>query len=111
VRPPEHSPLVAAGFLLGRIRQAGTGAPPPVSFTQLTYQAGALSYPSVSPEGQSFVFVKSDGGDLDIFAQRTGGANAVNLTADSPKDDSSPPSRRTALRSRFARSATAAASS
>jgi Tol biopolymer transport system component len=36
------------------------------------------------------VFVKQDGGDLGIFAQRTGGANAVNLTADSPRDDSEP---------------------
>jgi Tol biopolymer transport system component len=84
--------LLAAGFLAGRVgRPPGGGATSPSpTFKQLTFQAGALHYPSVSPEGQSFVFVKQDGGDLDIFAQRTGGANAVNLTADSPKDDSEP---------------------
>jgi len=84
--------LAAGGFLAGRLGRPASGAPRPQagSFTQLTFQSGALSYPSVSPEGQSFVFVKQDGGDLDVFQQRTGGANPVNLTADSPQDDSEP---------------------
>ena len=60
------------------------------SFTQLTFQAGDLSYPSVSPEGQSFVFARDSDGDLDIHLQRVGGANPINLTADSPADDSEP---------------------
>ena len=68
----------------------GRGSPAPAAFSQLTVQAGALSYPSVSPEGQSFVFVRRDAGDLDIHLQRVGGANAINLTADSPADDTEP---------------------
>ena len=60
------------------------------SFTQLTFQAGDLSYPSVSPEGQSFVFARDSDGDLDIHLQRVGGTNPINLTADSKADDSEP---------------------
>jgi len=84
--------LVGTGVALGRLGRSGAAEarPATASFTQLTFQSGALSHPSVSPEGQSFVFVKRDGGDLDIFLQRIGGANAVNLTADSPKDDGEP---------------------
>jgi Tol biopolymer transport system component len=86
--------LLAVGYAVGRGLRGraapGAGAPPVASFTQLTFRAGALSYPSVSPEGQSFVFVRGDGGDLDIHLQRVGGANAINLTADSPVDDTEP---------------------
>ncbi len=84
--------LLGAGFTLGRLGRSGAAETPlaTASFAQLTFQSGALAYPSVSPEGQSFAFVNRDGGDLDIFLQRIGGANAVNLTADSPADDSEP---------------------
>jgi Tol biopolymer transport system component len=84
--------LLGLGFGLGRVGHgsAGPGPSPQASFTQLTFQAGALRYPSVSPEGQSFVFVGESGGDLDIHLQRVGGTNPVNLTADSPAEDSEP---------------------
>jgi len=84
--------LLAAGFGLGRLGRGG--APPSAaaraSFTQLTFQAGELSYPSVSPEGQSFVFAGESGGDLDIHLQRVGGTNPINLTPDSAADDTEP---------------------
>jgi Tol biopolymer transport system component len=51
---------------------------------------GDIKSPSVSPEGQSFAFVAEDGGDSDIFVQRTGGTNPINLTADSTVDDVAP---------------------
>jgi Tol biopolymer transport system component len=85
--------LLGAGFLAGRIARTGgvpAGASSAPSVTKLTFQAGPLSYPSVSPEGQSFAFVRQDGGDLDIHLQRVGGANAINLTADSTADDTEP---------------------
>jgi Tol biopolymer transport system component len=83
--------LVGLGFGLGRLGRSPESTPQPTaSYAQLTFQAGALSHASVSPEGQSFVFVKQDGGDLDVFLQRVGGANAINLTADSPVDDTEP---------------------
>jgi Tol biopolymer transport system component len=83
--------FAALGFGVGR-----RGRPPegfglkPTGFTQLTIQVGNLLYPSVSPEGQSFAYVAEDGGDADIFVQRIGGANPINLTADSPAEDESP---------------------
>jgi serine/threonine protein kinase len=80
--------LLGLGFGLGR--SSGSAPHRTASFTQLTFQAAALSHASVSPEGQSFVFVKQDGGDLDIHLQRVGGANAINLTADSSADDTEP---------------------
>jgi Tol biopolymer transport system component len=84
--------LLGLGFGLGRLGRgsAGAAASPLLSFTQLTFQAGALRYPSVSPEGQSFVFVGESGGDLDIQLQRVGGTNPLNLTADSEAEDSEP---------------------
>lgn len=84
--------LVGLGFALGRASGPSSSAAPPsaASFAQLTFQAGSLSHPTLSPEGQSFAFVRRDGGDLDIQLQRVGGANAINLTADSPRDDSEP---------------------
>jgi eukaryotic-like serine/threonine-protein kinase len=36
------------------------------------------------------LYVSRDGDDLDIFLQRVGGANPINLTADCPLDDSAP---------------------
>ena len=84
--------LLAAGFGLGRLGRGG--AEPSVlghaSFTQLTFQAGAPSYPSVSPEGQSFVFASESDGDLDVYLQRVGGTNPINLTTDSEPDDTEP---------------------
>ena len=98
LRLPGAAALAAAAVLLAIGYAAGRGlrapspaaATPAAAFAQLTFQPGALSYPSVSPEGQSFVFVRRDGGDLDIQLQRVGGANAINLTADSTADDTEP---------------------
>ena len=56
----------------------------------LTFDSGVETQPSVSPDGRSFVYVAQDGGDWDIFQQRVGGENRVNLTADSPEHDWEP---------------------
>jgi Tol biopolymer transport system component len=86
--------LLGAGFALGWLgRGSATPAPAPAQgfvVNQLTFQAGRLSYPSVSPDGKSFVYVAESEGDLDIHLQRIGGTNPVNLTADSPALDSEP---------------------
>jgi serine/threonine protein kinase len=57
---------------------------------QLTFQGGTEAYPSLSPDGKSFLFVAKSDGDDDIFLQRIGGTNAQNLTADSKADDTMP---------------------
>ncbi|MDX1390606.1 MAG: protein kinase, partial [Acidobacteriota bacterium] len=82
---------VALGFLAGRMLgpvSPETAAPERLS--QLTFEEGPETQPSISPDGKSFVYVTEDGGDLDIFFQRVGGETALNLTADSPEDDQQP---------------------
>src|SRR5205814_8845502 len=60
------------------------------TFTQLTDQAGPEQYPSLSPDGKSFVYQSRASGNWDIYFQRVGGKNPVNLTKDSPLDDRQP---------------------
>ncbi len=72
-RPPsEPSPLVNA------------------TFTQLTDQAGAESFPSLSPDGNSLVYAHSGAGNSDIYLQRVGGKIPINLTKSSPANDTHP---------------------
>jgi Tol biopolymer transport system component len=59
-------------------------------FRQLTRLPGGEWDPSLSADGERFVFVKEDGGDTDIFAQRVDGQRALNLTEGCEQDDSWP---------------------
>ncbi len=66
-------------------------APGPAKFTRLTDQAGRELFPSLSPAGDYFVYARETApGNLDIYLQRVGGSNAINLTKDSPVDDTQP---------------------
>jgi Tol biopolymer transport system component len=58
--------------------------------TRLTDLPGVQAAPSLSPDGKQLLYVSRDGGDRDIFLQRVGGENPVNLTADSPGNDFAP---------------------
>jgi serine/threonine protein kinase len=80
--------LAALAFFTGwyvrsRVEAVKRGA---MRFTQLTHQAGLELSPSISPDGESFVFVSAG----DIFLQRINGRNAINLTKRCEKDDSQP---------------------
>jgi Tol biopolymer transport system component len=82
----------AAGFyLLSRrspsIREASLRN---ATFTQLTDQAGPEYFPSLSPDGKSFVYASHAAGNWDIYLQRVGGKNPINLTKDSAADDTQP---------------------
>ena len=79
---------IAAGAAYFILRPHAETASPAkeISFTKLTDQAGAETFPSLSPDGRSFVYAA--GGD--IWLQRVGGKNPVNLTKDSPADDGQP---------------------
>ena len=57
---------------------------------QLTEQSGTEYYPSLAPDGKSFVFAADGGGNFDVFSQRVGGKNPTNLTKDSTADDTQP---------------------
>ena len=65
-------------------------APLTATFTQLTNQPGQELYPSLSPDGKSFVYQSRASGNWDIYLQRVGGKNPINLTKDSPEDDIQP---------------------
>ncbi len=62
----------------------------PTSFRQLTFLAGGETSPALSPDGESFAYVKVIGGKKDVFLQRVGGSKPVNLTADCAEDDDEP---------------------
>ena len=81
--------LTALWFLLSRFG-GGTKETPAslrnAAFTQLTDQAGQELFPSLSQDGKSLIYAR----DGDVYFQRVGGKNPLNLTKDSPADDSQP---------------------
>ena len=81
--------LAAGGFALFRARNGG---PPPAArtFKQLTFGDGIDMYPTLAPDGTSFAYVSAHSGNRDIYMQRVDGRAAVNITSDSPDDDSEP---------------------
>ncbi|HKQ61209.1 MAG TPA: hypothetical protein VJS92_07945, partial [Candidatus Polarisedimenticolaceae bacterium] len=94
---------LAAVFLLGLAAGAGllllfragpTSAAPagiaPTSFQQLTLLPGGEGQPAISPDGQSFAYVKRVNDQWDIFLQRVDGRNAVNVTSGCAQDDTDP---------------------
>ncbi|MEW6207831.1 MAG: winged helix-turn-helix domain-containing protein [Acidobacteriota bacterium] len=61
-----------------------------LSYTQLTDQPEQEYFPSLSPDGKFFVYASAASGNWDIYLQRAGGGNPINLTADCPLDDTQP---------------------
>ncbi len=57
---------------------------------QLTRESGTEFYPSLSPDGKSFVYASYAAGNFDLYIQRVGGKNATNLTEDSAADEVQP---------------------
>ncbi|HEY0459233.1 MAG TPA: protein kinase [Pyrinomonadaceae bacterium] len=58
---------------------------------QLTDQPGTEIFPSLAPDGKSFVFAaQSARGDYDLFLQRVGDKRARNITEDSSTNDTQP---------------------
>src|SRR5262245_27730274 len=69
---------IVIGFVVTRERPDAASSLAGATFSQLTTRAGAELYPSIAPDGESFVF--ATGGD--IFFQRVGGENPINLMKD-----------------------------
>ena len=84
--------LVIAGlYPLLRLGGTASSIPHQAQFKQLTDQVGPERDPSLSPDGNYFVYVReTTPGNDDIYLQRVEGSNPINLTADSPVDDSRP---------------------
>jgi len=85
--------LLGGGFEVGR-RVGGSGGSAagsvPSSFQQLTDLPGEERQAQIGPTGAAFVFVGDASGNPDIYLQRVGGRNPVNLTEDSPAADTAP---------------------
>ena len=60
------------------------------AFIQLTAQPGIEEFPSLSPDGKWIAYSGNQAGNADIYLQSVGGHNAINLTNDSPEDDTQP---------------------
>ncbi|MEW6126896.1 MAG: protein kinase [Acidobacteriota bacterium] len=71
--------------------------------TKLTDQSGVEYFPSLSPDGKSIIYASDARGNFDIYLQRIGSKKTINLTEDSPGDDTqatfSPDGTRIAFRS------------
>jgi Tol biopolymer transport system component/serine/threonine protein kinase len=81
---------LAAGAGLVRVMTPPAPVPPHVSLKRLTFDAGLEQYPTLAPDGKTFLFVSSAAGNQDIYLRRVDGRNAINLTPRSPAADSQP---------------------
>jgi len=57
---------------------------------QLTDQPGTEYFPTLAPDGKSFVYAGRANGNWDLYLQRVGGRNATLLTPDTASDESQP---------------------
>jgi Tol biopolymer transport system component/predicted Ser/Thr protein kinase len=96
-RPSRRTPVMLGLAVLGllaavvawqlRARQSPANAPPPTLLhSRLTQRGGLLRWPSISPDGKWVVYVA----DGDIYLQGVSGQTAINLTKDSPSDETTP---------------------
>ncbi len=84
--------LVAVVYLLWE-RRASRPVQNPLSsatFTQLTDEGGGEYNPSLSPDAKTLVYAGAAAGNWDIYLQRVGGRIPINLTKNSPADDTQP---------------------
>ena len=81
--------VAAALSILPRLWRTDPG-PPQLTFKRLTDEAGPELSPSLSPDGNSFVYSAHDGGNWDIYLRRVDGSNAINLTAGSDANNTWP---------------------
>jgi TolB protein len=61
-----------------------------VALTPLVDRSGTQYSGELSPDGKRLLYVTEEGGDRDLFLQRVGGENPINLTVNSPEDDFDP---------------------
>src|SRR6185436_10961927 len=78
-----------AGFAILRARATTAEGTPRLS-KQLTFGEGVAMLPTLSPDGKTLVYVASHAGKLHIYEQRVDGRAAIDLSSDSPGDDSEP---------------------
>ncbi len=84
--------VIGTYLLIGPDREISDATPAPIegTFARLTSQAGQELFPSLSPDGSFVVYASAVSGNWDIYLQRVGGENAMNLTENSTDDDTHP---------------------
>jgi Tol biopolymer transport system component len=95
-----YAPALAAGLAIvaataayvvwRSARDATPAAPVRAMFRQLTSTPGGELFPRLSPDGRWVVYSGEGAGNRDIFLQSVSGQTPINLTADSPVDDTQP---------------------
>jgi eukaryotic-like serine/threonine-protein kinase len=89
--------VVALGAVSGLVfvsRNRGIQAPASTGgtiggFKQLTSQSGVENFPTLSPDGKWILYSKATG-NADIYLQGVGGHIPIDLTKDSPAEDTEP---------------------
>ena len=83
---------LVAGYAWRQLNRGATRQPAAAGrvFTQITRGPGLEQFPSLSPDGKWIVYDGDQAGNSDIYLQGVGGQKAINLTADSPDDDTQP---------------------
>jgi Tol biopolymer transport system component len=82
--------LAAVSFAVGQRTGRPRHGALPISFQQLTDAPGEEYSARLGASGTEFVYVSDATGNADIYRQRVGGRNPVDLTADSPAADTAP---------------------
>ncbi|HKR67175.1 MAG TPA: protein kinase [Thermoanaerobaculia bacterium] len=82
--------LAIGGWALFGRHGARAAETAPRTFKQLTFADGVELFPTLAPDGKSFAYVSSQTGNRDIYVQRVDGRGTINITSDSPDDDSEP---------------------
>ena len=80
---------VAAWWFLLRAKNAGPDWSR-AARVQLTNQHGTEFFPTLAPDGRSFVYSSNQSGNFDLFEQRVGGKNPKPLTPNTPSDEIEP---------------------
>jgi len=83
--------LIAAAFFAGRTwGGSATSESAPLSFQQLTDDAGVETDPAISPDGVSVAFARTAKGTSDLYVQRIGGRNAILVAGDPALAEAAP---------------------
>lgn len=83
--------VVAAIFFIVRGRSAEKGPDwSTATNIPITNQVGTEYFPTLSPDGKDIVYAAEVDGQFDIFILRVGGKKPINLTPNSPADDTQP---------------------
>lgn len=86
--------VVMSGVVGWRYVQPPVSSPieplPAFEITQATSRVGTEQSPNLSPDGRWLLFDSRTEGNRDIYLQAVGSQSAVNLTRDTPEDDTQP---------------------